>query len=71
MAIKSRKVAVAGDPLLRESFGRAYPAGGLPWPKGLLDLAKRKGGLQVRAVRPSDRPDQDRDPDNKPDQGGE
>ena len=71
MAIKSRKVAEAGDPVFKQSFGRAYPAGGRPWPRGLIDLAKRKGGLQVHGVKPSPGQDKDRDPDNKPDQRGE
>ena len=54
MAIKSRKVGVAGDPLFKTGFDRAFPSGGLPWPKGLRDLAKRRGGLSATASRPSD-----------------
>ncbi len=57
MAIKSNKIGVAGDPLLKGGFDRAFPSGGLPWPKGLRDLAKRRGGLSATASRPPDRED--------------
>ncbi|MCH8113492.1 MAG: hypothetical protein IH905_16310 [Proteobacteria bacterium] len=63
MAIKSNKVGVAGDPLLKGGFDRAFPSGGLPWPKGLRDLAKRRGGLSATASRPSDPAEDEPDKD--------